>query len=261
MVNNYKELPGQYPEDAAKYAKGIERMNDLAETLQSEGELPERFVKAVKSSIAGSSEAVPSRLTPILFKIEIPTVSEEDYIKTREAVEATGAFIVPIRSISMEDLLAEDLNRGQRRLGYVNDSRTMRATVPPEMEVFINPKAVRIEGSNRLSTNEHKKRITEAETKFKEQLPEGVRRFVGLHMVDPSTMSQLEDKYMDANNGALLLPDFFARTDVQTVQGGVALVGRFDPSDQRGIVDWYRDRGYGDVFAVPVGVLPRKLTA
>lgn len=208
------------------------------------------------------AEAQPSHLTPTLFKIEIPTVSEEIYAETRRAVETAipGVFITQIRSVSIEDLLTEDLIRVQRRLGYVNDSRTMRATVPPEMEVFINPKAVRIEESNRLSTDKHKTRIAEAQANFRERLPEKVRHFVNMYMVDPSTYSQLEDAWMDAGKG-LLFPDFFARTDVETVRGGVAGVGRFGPGYRRRVRGWLRGRGVGLVFAVPVGVLPRKLTA
>ena len=97
----------------------------------------------------------------------------------------------------------------------------MRATLPPEMEVFINPNAVRVEGSNNLSTNEQKIKIAEEAAKFKEQLPEGVRAFVGLYMVDPSTYSQLEDAWMDAGNG-LLLPNYFARTDIRIVGGAAS---------------------------------------
>lgn len=126
------------------------------------------------------------------------------------------------------------------------------------MEVFISPNAVRIEDSNNLSTDRQKIKIAEAEARFKGQLPEGVRRFVSLHMVDPSTYSQLEDAWIDAGNG-LLLPDFFARTDVQSFGGFVAGVGRHVPSDRRNVNDWSRGDGYRGVFAVPVGVLPRKL--
>ncbi len=184
------------------------------------------------------------------------------YAETRKAVEATGAFITLVRSVSIKDLLEEDKKREQRRFdhSWVNSSETMWATIPPRMEVFIDPKAVRIEGSNRLSTDEQKAKIAQAETRFKERLPEGVRPFVSLIMAGPSTYSQLEDAWMDVGNG-LLFPDYFARTNVQTVRGGVADVGRYDPDGQRTVGGWDRNDGYGDVFAVPVGVLPQKLAA
>lgn len=199
---------------------------------------------------------------PILLEIEIPQVSEEVYAKTRKAVEATRAFIAPIRSVSIEDLLAEDRGRGQRRFNHewVNSSKTMRATVPPEMEVFIDPNAVRIEGSNDRPTDVQKQMIQDAGARFRERLPDAVRSLVVFNMMDPSTISQLEDRWMDVGRG-LLLPNYFARTDVEIVRGYDARVGRFGPNDQRRVVDWYRDLGYDLDFAVFVGVLPRKLAA
>ena len=53
-----------------------------------------------------------------LFTIDIPVVSEEVYAATRRAVEDTGAFIASIRAVTMEGLLAEDKQRGRRRLNH-----------------------------------------------------------------------------------------------------------------------------------------------
>ena len=202
-----------------------------------------------------------SEALPIHLEIAIPLVSEEVYRETRRAVEATGVFITSVRSVSIRDLLAEDELREQRgkprRLGYVNESKRMRATVPLEMEVFIDPNAVRIEGSNNLPTNTQKQMIQDAGERFRDKLPQGVRSNVVFDMMDPSTMSQLEDAWMDAGRG-LLLPDYAARTDVQTVPGCVANVGRGDPTYRRVVSGWGRDFGLDHVFAVPVGVLPRK---
>lgn len=206
---------------------------------------------------------------------EIPTVSEKIYAETHRAVEATGAFITSIRSVSIEDLLKEDGNRTfwQSRFNpyWVSRSKTMRAIVPPAMEVFITTKVeyiygsryyttyktVRIEESNRHSIDEQKAMIAEAEARFKDQLPEEVRPFVSLHMADPSTYSQLEDAWVDAGY-RFLFPDYFACTNVQTVEGDVAGVGRYYPEDKRS-VDIWSPHSRGLVFAVPVGVLPRKL--
>ncbi len=80
-------------------------------------------------------------------------------------------------------------------------------------------------------------------------------------MVDPSTISQIEDNYMDKNNGMPLLPDWSARTDVQTVRGDVADVGRGGPGSQRDVLVWDRDYGFGSVFAASVVVLPWKLAS
>lgn len=197
---------------------------------------------------------------------EIPTVSENVYNRTREAVKKSGCnFIVPIRSVSIKDLLAEDELREQRgearRLGYVDDSKSskrMLATVPPKMEVAINPARFKIVGSNYRSIDEQKAMIRKEETRWKEGLPEDVRPLVSMRMVYPSTLSQLEDAYMD-KEGKLLFSDYFVRTDVETVPGVVARVGRFDPTRQRDVDDWNRDDGNCIVFAVSVVVLPRKL--
>lgn len=256
---NYREvlkevLQGVSPEEQSKFAAGIKEMDDKVDSLQKQGLLPRRFARA--------SEALHFPLNPIHYRIEIPEVSQEVYAETRKAVEATGAFITTIRSVTMEDLLREDQEREQRgeprRLDHVGDSETMRDTLPPEMEVFIDPKAVRIEGSNKLSTDQQKMKIAEEEAKFKAQLPEVIRPFVSMLMVDPSTLSQLEDAWMDAGNG-LLFPNYSARTNIQLSGGTVAVVGRYDSDLPRNVSLSSRDDGDVLVFAVPVGVLPHKL--
>lgn len=232
-----------YPEvaDLLRVSAAVARKLDAPESF---GTLQSRSVESIR------------------FKIEIPTVDEETYRRTREAVEQVGySFIVAIRSISMQDLIAEDEQRGSRRLGYVNDSKRMRATVPPEMEVAISPARFKINGTNGLHTNEQKRRIKQEQAILRGQVPEDIRHLVNMEMVDPSTISQVEDEYMDKNNGALLLPDWFARTDVQTVQGYVAYVGRSDPYYQRYVNDVNRGFGCGVVFAASVVVFPRKLAS
>lgn len=248
-----KEGAGQFTNDPDKEkARLARRLITAAQAWrQTYGDIPFPSVATPK----------PRGLEPIRHAIEIPRVSEELYNRTREAVEQAGYnFIVPIRSVSIEELLEEDNKRGQRRFNHdwVSCSKTTRTTVPPEMEVFINPDAVRIEGSNCLSTDDQEKKIAEAAASFKEQLPEGVRSFVDLHVVDPSTISQLEDAWMDAGNG-FLLPNYFARTAVRTPEDRVAHVGRYGPDDQRRVPDWHRNNAISLVFAVPVGVLPKKL--
>ncbi len=242
----------------------IRKRNDFAvrrgRLLQEEfGDVPDAPLVSGQSKEPRAVQTVAAE--PISYAIEIPAVNEELYNRTREAVEKTSCnFIAAIRPLSIEGLIAEDTTREQRRIGYVNPSRTMRSAVPPEMEVAISPARFRIEGSNRLSTDAQKTIIEEEKVMWMEKLPEDVRSFVKVQMVDPSTLSQLEDAYMDAT-GKLLLPDFFARTDVQTVRGHVADVGRYAPSDGRDVYDWDRDCGSDDVFAVFVVVLPRKLAS
>lgn len=213
MAMNYKEVDAGT--DAERYAQGISLVHNFVDSLQRERLLPERFSGVAKAQATRTEEKPkPHGLEPIRFAIEIPAVSKEVYMRTREALEAVGhTFVTAIRSVSIEDLLAEDRQRKQVRFGYVNDSKTMRATVPPEMEVVVNPDRVRIEGSNRLPTDEQKAKIKTEEAELKEQLPKDLRDLVSMHMVDPSTYSQLEDAYID-KEGKLLFPDYFARTDV-----------------------------------------------
>jgi hypothetical protein len=64
MAQNYKEASQGLPTgEATKYAKGIQEMNALADSLQEQGELPERFSK---------SEAVVQAES--LIKQEGPTI-------------------------------------------------------------------------------------------------------------------------------------------------------------------------------------------
>lgn len=136
MAMSYKEVPRGLPkEESQKYAAGIELVGDFVDSLQKQGLLPRRFAETVESitSQVGSSESLPSRLIPTPFEIQVPGESEKIYAETRKAVEATGAFITSIRPLTMEDLLREDREREQkgepRRLGYVNDSKTVLATL------------------------------------------------------------------------------------------------------------------------------------
>jgi len=189
--------------------------------------------------------------------VEIPTVSEELYMKTREALVKEGyTFVVDIESLSI-DQLAEDPVISQR-FGYVSPSEDMRGIVPPQMEVAINPKNLRIKDSNYKPTDTQKIMINNEETGLKDKLPKDVRSLISMRMQNASVLVQLDDKYQK-ETGKVLFTDWFGRTDDQTVPGIVAGVGRFDPADRLDVHDW--DRGGGDdyVFAVPVVVLPRKL--
>lgn len=221
---------------------------DLQEVIDKHGDHP--FLDQIRP---GEGPQLP-RVEPILYPIDIPTVTPEVYAQVVESLKKVGiTFKAPIQEASMNELMKQDT---KNRLGYVNDSESMRATVPPAMEVAINPNKVRIEGSNNLPTDDQKDLIAQYEQEIKQQLPKDVRNLISIIMADPSTDSQLEDAYMD-QTGKQLFPNFFARTDVEMVSGYVAGVGRSVPTYPRSVADWFRDDGYGSVFAVPVVVLPR----
>lgn len=71
---NYKEVSqGVSGEEVTRYAKGIQSMNDRADSLQRQGELPERFSKI---------EPIATPEAPV----EIKRFSQEalDFLKRKE---------------------------------------------------------------------------------------------------------------------------------------------------------------------------------
>ncbi len=270
MSADYKEIQRRLTdEEAVRYAIGIRLVGKFVDSLAGAKLLPNRFARVPKVSTTPTDSGkaqLPLALQPRPFEIKIPIVSKEVYQATRQAVETAipNVFIASIRSVTMETLLLEDRQRQERsepkRLWLVRHSKSMRATFPPSMEVFIDPSNFRIEGSNFLSTDDQIAAIARVEASYKKRLPEELRSYVGWHMVDPSTLSQLEDAWMDAGYG-FLLPNFYARTDVRTVGAHVADIGRLDLDDdqkRRDVFGYDRDDGDEHIFAVAVGVLPQK---
>lgn len=192
-------------------------------------------------------------------RFEIPTVSEEMYVKIREALAKENyTFTVAIEPVSIGQLVTDGVI-GQR-FKYVNSSGDMRAIVPPKMEVAINPKNLRIRKSNLKSTDTQIRMIQEEEKVLKDKLPQEVRGFINMGMQNASVLAQLDCKY-EEKTGRVLFTNWFGRTDDQTFHGDVAGVGRHVPTSGLYVVGWSRDDGPGLVFAVPVVVLPRKLAA
>ena len=188
---------------------------------------------------------------------EIPTVSEEMYVKTREALVKEGyTFFVNIESLSIGQLVADKAT--SQRFGYVNPSENMRAIVPPQMEVAINPRNLRILKSNYKSTDVQISMLGEEEAALKAKLPQEVRNFISIPMQSASVFAQLDDKYQK-ETGKLLFTDWFGRTD--TDDQTVVFVGRDSPNGRLDIGGWDGDGGGVFVFAVPVVVLPRKLAS
>lgn len=189
--------------------------------------------------------------------LEIPTVSEKIYNKTREALAKEGfTHVVAIEPISTGQLATDEATRD--RFGFVNSSENMRSVIPPQMEVAIDPKNVKIKNSNSKSTDAQIEMTRDEEAKLKGKLPEDVRDLVSMPMHDPSTLSQADFDYQDKTRKPLY-PDFFVRTDTETVSGSVASVGRDGPSRRLDVGGWGRGDGDDNVFAARVVVLPRKL--
>lgn len=227
-----------------------------------EGKIPavsaEAKVAQMLIGISGEDYALPPA-KPIAP--EIRKVTKEKYQRLLEALKHEGIdFVVAIKPKSMGQLYEEDGKRPERdqKIGYVDPSETMRAITPPKMEVAFSSKRVRIKRSNNLSANAQKQMIAEEEAKLKSKLPEDLRDTISMIMPGVSVQQQMDAAY-EANTGQLLYPDFFGRSDDETVPGSVADAGRPSPAYQFRVVDCSRDVGRPDVFAIRVVVLPQIL--
>lgn len=191
---------------------------------------------------------------------EIPAVSEELYVKTREALAKEGfTFFADIKPVSIGQLA---IDKGPTPFfDYINPSEKMRCNVPPQIEVAIDPNNFGIEGSNYKSRDDQIKKIQEKETALKSKLPKEVRDLISMRMPkQASILAQLDFEHQK-QTGKILFTSWFGRTDDQTAPGLVAHVGRDDPTERLLVCGWPRVFGYRYAFAVSVVVLPRKLAA
>ena len=127
-MNNYKELPGQYPQDAVKWAEGIAAMNAKAEELQGQGLLPIRFptpVETVSSqpapAIVDLTEAVPQ--VNLLAQVISERLSTPDKVTAywREKLSADGAragidIVVPDCDWTAEEIRRPMVDREGREV-------------------------------------------------------------------------------------------------------------------------------------------------
>lgn len=232
---------------------------EMADYLENGAQIARKL--GVPESFPITETAIPAEAIAVLKtsepKFEIPIVSKELYEKTCEALAKEGyTFIVNILPVSIGQLAVNEL--ANQRFAYANSSENMRAIVPPQMKVAINPENLKIKNSNSKSTDEQIRMLTEKEADLKAKLPQGIRDNISMVLQNASVLVQLDIKYQNGT-GKPLFTNWFGRTDDQTVPGFVALVGRDDPSSGLYVHVWGRDDGGGVVFAVPVVVLPRKL--
>lgn len=186
---------------------------------------------------------------------QIPVVDEELYHRTRGAVvEAGYNFIVQIQPLSIADLLNGQGKPG--RFGFVVPSETMRSFIAPAMEVAINPARFQIEDSKYLSTSQQKGKISEELVRLRQKVQADIQDFILGGMFDPSTLSQIDDAYMDREEKPLLL-GYCVRTDVEVGGGLVACVGRLGSDPRRRILPWGRTSNNYDVYAAFGLVLPK----
>lgn len=234
---------------------------EMADYLDNGAKIARKLGVPESFPVAKTAIPVEARVTAQTTEpaFEIPTVNEELYLKTREALAKEGyAFVVDILPVSIGQLATDE--ETSQRFEYVNASENMRAIVPPQMEVVINPKNLKIKSSNSKSTDEQIRMLKKEEAALKAKLPQGIRDIVSIRMQNASVLAQIDGKYQK-ETGKVLFTDWYGRTDDQTVPGHVVRVGRADPAGRLVVKRWHRAHGDDNVFAVPVVVLPRKLAA
>lgn len=188
---------------------------------------------------------------------EIPRVSEELYVKTREALAKEGfTFIVAIEPVSVGQLATDEAT--SQHFDYFNASENVCAIIPTQMEVAINPKNLRIKNSNSKSTDDQIRTIQKEERSLKGKLPKEVRNFISMRMQNASVLLQLDFKY-HKETGKVLFTNWHGRTDDETSHGSVATVGRSDPTRKLSVGGWIRGDGYDRLFALAAVVFPQKL--
>ncbi len=236
----------------------ITKLESLAKDWQANGypQITDRLnADAQEARRLGAPETFPSVATP--ESLEIPAVSEKLYVKTRKELEKQGLEFVVVNPESIDQLATNEEARSL--FGYINRSEKMRSNIPPQIEVAIDPNHFRIEGSNRLSTDDQIEKIKHQEAMLKGKLPEDVKNLISMRMPEhASLLVQLDLEYQKRKRKALFT-NWFGRTDDQTFLGLVAIVGRFDPTGRLLVDGWPRGIGSDFLFAVPVVVLPRKL--
>jgi hypothetical protein len=191
-------------------------------------------------------------------RFEIPTVSEALYTQTREALAKEGyTFVVAVEPLSIGQLASDKAI--SQYFSYVNPSKHMRGIIPQQMEVAINPKKLRLKGSNSESTDTQIGMIKHEEAGLNGKLPQEVRDLVSMRMQNASVLMQADFKYQE-ETGEVLFTNWFGRTDDEASPDLVINVGRADPTSRLSVGAWVRGDGYGPLFAVSVVVLPRQLT-
>ncbi|MEK7450403.1 MAG: hypothetical protein AAB662_00515 [Patescibacteria group bacterium] len=156
--------------------------------------LARKFLGSGHSEIADGASALAELARKVhapetfLQPFDIPAVSDKIYLRTREILARKGLrFVVAINPVSINRLVTDE--GVESSLGYMIDSEEMRSSVPPQIEVAINPGRFRIEGSNGLSTEDQFKKIKDQEAILRSKLPKDIR--AGISILRPRHASIL----------------------------------------------------------------------
>jgi len=152
-------------------------------------------------------------------EIIIPEVSEELYVRTREALASQGfTAAVDIKPLSIAQIVeAHQRSFAPQTIDKARSLVTDGAVTPPEMQVVARPNKWNIHGSERpLTSREAVNALThEEEEALRERLPADVRELVSMPMPCASVIMQLgiEMRYRSSGVG-FILPDFRSRSSL-----------------------------------------------
>lgn len=220
MVMNYKEVPGQFPEDAARYAEGISQVEELVERLGREGKLPARFGENRTPVISAASTTVE----------QFQRFNFSD--RAREGLRREGYEIFPLTGRSIASFLAEGkpmrTTWGNRYPGL--DSATSRRT---EVAIKPNPDIFFLLGSHEKTLAEQQEMINRFSEKLEQRIP-GVKAVMGTAHYYIELFFRCFDRRIN------LLGRRHARTITSDGSGGVIAVGYglnpsrpYEPSSKR----------------------------
>lgn len=232
-------------------------LKELAEEFQRRGH-PEMAYHLRNGARLAREIGIPEHFpgNEATSQFDIPTVSEELYLKTREYLDIEGYnLVVRIKPVSIGQLVTNKAT--SQRFESVHPSKNMRAIIPPQMEVAINPNNLRIINSNDKTTNDQIRMLEKEEAALKAKLPQEVRDLISIRLQNASVLAQVADGYQ-RKTGKVLFAGWFGRTDDQTVPGDGIAVGRYTPTSELDVSVWGRGVGFNNVFAVLMVVLPRR---
>lgn len=121
-------------------------------------------------------------------------------------------------------------------------------------EVAVKPESPFIAGSNNKTLRQQEDLIAKFSTDLGKKV-KGVEAIMG----EAPDYVELAFTHLDATGGRLFSEKYdynYARTKTPTVGSLVASVGRFYIVPGLHVSHWYRDRGFGDIFAFPL-VVPK----
>lgn len=270
MAVNYREVPNQYPEDAANYASGINKVNVLVERLRRGGELPERFGLATNTARQSSrGESLPTP-EPLVLRPRFTDVEREGLLGDEAKILTLSGTTIPQQREARGDKPSfwHIVNAGELLLP---SREGQEVAFFPDLGRF---KRFFVEGTFGKDTDTQERLVRAAGDALADRLnlknPQGKRTIAGILTDEAATWSDLTFQYLedpDNKNGVWLFgPEYaraqgkawaYGRTKNKTNDSGsnVALVGFARPERGLDVLGWGRDGG-SDSVGGPLLVVP-----